>query len=133
MRRVSGRRLAAGAAVLAAAAVAAAGPARAADGPLLPHPGPDGLVWVPERTGDGGAASGGATDRQPMTVTVACQGGGTAEVSLQGTHLFTVDCPADAPGRGSASVPGFRGSWYVGVDTSVDTTRWSLTVTQPDG
>ncbi|WP_407986354.1 hypothetical protein [Kitasatospora sp. CMC57] len=34
-------------AALAACAVAGASPASAAD-VLLPHPGPDGLVWVPE-------------------------------------------------------------------------------------
>ncbi|MGC9543693.1 hypothetical protein [Streptomyces sp. UG1] len=43
-------------------------------GVLLPHPGPEGLVWVEEWTGDGGVASDGAWEKLPTVLTVACEG-----------------------------------------------------------
>jgi hypothetical protein len=116
-----------------------AAPATAADDVLLPHPGPDGLVWVPEMTGDGGVASGGAWDRLPTVLTVACEGGGSVHVTMQsqGTQVaaFPVDCPAGEAGVGSVTMaPGVvrPGSFTVGVDASADTIRWALTVTQPE-
>ncbi|GGQ35569.1 hypothetical protein GCM10010233_61770 [Streptomyces pseudogriseolus] len=82
-----------------AGAVGAAAPAAASDDTLLPHPGPEGLVWVPEWTGDGGVASGGAWDELPTVLTVACRGGGSVAFSMdsqQGRVAdFSVDCPAD--------------------------------------
>ncbi|WP_258312353.1 hypothetical protein ACQ9ZG_33090 [Streptomyces araujoniae] len=139
---MTGVRKTAAVALLAMLGVAAGGlaPAAAATpGELLPHPGPDGLVWVPERTGDGGVVSGGASDRLPTVLTVACEGGGDVRVTMdsQGTQVaaFTVDCPAGSAGVGSVSMdPGVVrwGSFAVGVDASHDAVRWSLTVTQPE-
>ncbi|MFJ3164184.1 hypothetical protein [Streptomyces kanasensis] len=126
--------------LLTAGAMATLGvtPAAAADG-LLPHPGPDGLVWVEERVGDGGVASGGAWDRLPTVLTVACEGAGTVHVTMdsQGYQVadFTVDCPAGTAGMGSVTMdPGVvrPGSFNIGVDASDDTIRWALTVTQPE-
>ncbi|MEV0503082.1 hypothetical protein AB0I84_36570 [Streptomyces spectabilis] len=126
---------------MAAVGVLGAGvsPAAAAGG-LLPHPGPDGLVWVEESTGDGGVVSGGVSERLPTVLTVACEGGGSAAVTMKGQDgvrvaEFTVDCPEGSAGVGSASMdPGAvpRGSFSVEVDTSTQGVRWALTVTQPE-
>ncbi|MFF7361551.1 hypothetical protein [Streptomyces sp. NPDC008125] len=119
-------------------AVLGAGPAAAAGG-LLPHPGPEGLVWVQEMVGDGGVASGGAWDRLPTVLTVACEGDGTLHVMMdsQGYQVadFTVGCPAGTTGMGSVTMdPGVvrPGSFSIGIDASDDTIRWALTVTQPE-
>ncbi|MEV1065679.1 hypothetical protein [Streptomyces sp. NPDC050263] len=116
-----------------------AGPAVAVGDPLLPHPGPDGLVWVQEWTGDGGIASGGAWDGLPTVLTVACEGGGSVRVTMQSKETevaaFSVDCPADSVGVGSATMAAGvvrPGSFTVGVDASSDAVRWALTVTQPE-
>ncbi|MFG2986295.1 hypothetical protein ACGFYQ_34425 [Streptomyces sp. NPDC048258] len=128
-------------ATLAAFAMAGLGavPAVAAGDPLLPHPGPDGLVWVDERTGDGGVASGGAWDGLPTVLTVACEGGGSVRVAMesQGSPVadFAVDCPAGSAGVGSVTMDAGvvqRGSFSVSVDASAENIRWSLTVTQPE-
>nr|WP_253267688.1 hypothetical protein [Streptomyces asoensis] len=127
--------------VLAACALTSAGtvPAAAAGDPLLPHPGPDGLVWVEEWTGDGGVASGGAWEGLPTVLTVACEGGGSVRVTMQSQEAevaaFSVDCPAGSAGVGSATMAAGvvrAGSFTVGVDASADDVRWSLTVTQPE-
>ncbi|MGY4741952.1 hypothetical protein [Streptomyces sp. ATMOS53] len=129
---------------LAACALAGvgAGPAAAADGPLLPHPGPDGLVWVEERTGDGAVASGGAWDGLPTVLTVACEGDGSVRVTMQSQEEeeeevadFSVDCPAGSTGVGSATMPAGvvrPGSFTIAVDASSESVRWALTVTQPE-
>ncbi|MFI7299517.1 hypothetical protein [Streptomyces sp. NPDC050121] len=126
---------------LAACALAGvgAGPAAAAGGPLLPHPGPDGLVWVEERTGDGGVASGGAWDGLPTVLTVACEGDGSVRVTMQSQEAevadFSVDCPAGSTGVGSATMAAGvvrPGSFTIGVDASSQSVRWALTVTQPE-
>ncbi|MFE7278203.1 hypothetical protein [Streptomyces sp. NPDC057623] len=115
-----------------------AAPAAASSDVLLPHPGPEGLVWVPEHTGDGGVASGGAWDTLPTVLTVACEGGGDVRVTMsQETEIaaFSVDCPADGAGVGSVTMdPGVVrfGSFSIGVDASADNIRWALTVTQPE-
>lgn len=115
-----------------------ASPAAASTDVLLPHPGPEGLVWVPEHTGDGGVASGGAWDRLPTVLTVACEGGGDVRVTMsQDTEIaaFSVDCPAGEAGVGSVTMdPGVVrfGSFTIGVDASADNIRWALTVTQPE-
>lgn len=127
-------------ALLAAGAMATAGAAPAvAAGGLLPHPGPEGLVWVQESVGDGGVASGGAWEGLPTVLTVACEGGGAVEVTMesQGSRVadFTVDCPAGAPGVGSVTMEAGMvesGSFTIGVDASDDSIRWALTVTQPE-
>ncbi|MFJ8633734.1 hypothetical protein [Streptomyces sp. NPDC093568] len=116
----------------------ATGPAAASTDVLLPHPGPEGLVWVPEQTGDGGVASGGAWEGLPTVLTVACEGGGQVRVTMsQETEVaaLTVDCPAGKTGVGSVAMdPGVVhfGSFSIGVDASKDDIRWALTVTQPE-
>ncbi|MFE2545729.1 hypothetical protein [Actinacidiphila glaucinigra] len=108
-------------------------------GGLLPHPGPEGLLWVEEWRGDGGAVSGGAWERLPTVLTVACEGGGSVAVTMhwQGEQVaeFSVDCPAGAPGVGSVTMDAGvvrSGSFSVGVDASDENIRWALTVTQPE-
>ncbi|WP_234438165.1 hypothetical protein [Streptomyces sp. 303MFCol5.2] len=127
--------------VLAAGALTGAGtaPAAAVGDPLLPHPGPDGLVWVEEWTGDGGVASGGASNGLPTVLTVACEGGGSVRVTMRSQEAevaaFSVDCPSGSAGVGSATMAAGvvrPGSFTVGVDASADAVRWSLTVTQPE-
>jgi hypothetical protein len=115
------------------------GPAAAADGVLLPHPGPDGLVWVEEQTGDGGVVSGGAYHGLPTILTVACEGGGSVRVTMESQQgevaAFAVDCPAEAAGVGSVTMDAgvvCPGSFSVAVDASAETIRWALTVTQPE-
>lgn len=113
--------------------------AAAAGDPLLPHPGPEGLVWVPEQTGDGGVASGGAWEKLPTVLTVACEGGGDVRVTMRSQETevaaFSVDCPAGTAGVGSVTMDAGvvrNGSFTVGVDASSEEIRWALTVTQPE-
>ncbi|MER5942061.1 hypothetical protein ABT121_32700 [Streptomyces sp. NPDC001928] len=137
MRRTS-RALAVTALVTGALTGVAAGPAAASTDVLLPHPGPDGLVWVEERTGDGGVASGGAWEGLPTVLTVACEGGGDVRVTMsQETEVasFSVDCPAGEAGMGSVTMDAGvvrPGSFVIGIDASSDDIRWALTVTQPE-
>ncbi|MFF8959724.1 hypothetical protein [Streptomyces sp. NPDC014894] len=118
-------------------ALAGAGPA-AASGGLLPHPGPDGLVWAEEFRGDGGLVSGGANTGLPTVLTVACEGGGSLRATMESQQAqvadFTVDCPAGSTGLGSVTMdPGIvRGSFSVGIDASSPEIRWSLAVAQPE-
>ncbi|MEU9176098.1 hypothetical protein AB0C90_04400 [Streptomyces sp. NPDC048550] len=127
-------------AALGAVGLGGAVPASAADGGMLPHPGPDGLVWEEEFRGDGGVASGGATESLPTVLTVACDGGGNVRVTMESNRVgtvaaFDVECPVGGAGVGSATMDAGvvrRGSFTVGVDASTPTTRWSLTVTQPE-
>ncbi|GLW54992.1 hypothetical protein [Kitasatospora phosalacinea] len=137
MRRVA---KALGAAALAVCAVTGlgAGPAGAADGVTLPYPGPDGLVWVNDRVGDGGLVSGGAWSSLPTVLTVACEGGGTVRVTMESQQVevaaFTVDCPVDTAGVGSATMaPGVvTGSFSVYVDASDESIGWAMNVVQPE-
>ncbi|MGP4047707.1 hypothetical protein [Streptomyces sp. 2A115] len=116
-----------------------AGPAAASTDVLLPHPGPEGLVWVEERTGDGGLVSGGAWEGLPTILTVACEGGGSVRVTMESQQVevaaFSVDCPAGAAGVGSVTMQAGvvrPGSFSVAVDASADSIRWALAVTQPE-
>lgn len=120
-------------------AAVATGTAAAEDGGLLPHPGPDGLVWVEEQMGDGGVASGGAHQGLPTVLTVACEGGGGVRVTMESQQVevaaFTVDCPTEAAGVGSLTMEAGvvrPGSFSVAVDASAERVRWALTVTQPE-
>ncbi|WP_369271976.1 hypothetical protein AB5J55_19800 [Streptomyces sp. R11] len=137
MRRTS-RALAVTALVACALTGVAAGPAAASTDVLLPHPGPEGLLWVEEQTGDGGAVSGGAWEGLPTVLTVACEGGGEVRVTMSQeteTAAFSVDCPAGEAGVGSVTMaPGVvrSGSFVIAVDASADDIRWALTVTQPE-
>ncbi|KDN86837.1 hypothetical protein [Kitasatospora cheerisanensis] len=149
---------AAAAAVTVATTAVAAGPAvadqgapaavasdigREGTGEILPYPGPDGLIWIKDWIGNGGAVTGGAYQAgPPVTVTVGCQGSGVAgEAHVTFTPYygdptpveFTVACPADTVGRGTAVVTPEQGrSFHVGVQTSGPDVHWGLTVTQPD-
>ncbi|MDQ1023338.1 hypothetical protein QF035_000920 [Streptomyces umbrinus] len=116
-----------------------AGPATASTDVLLPHPGPEGLVWVEERVGDGGVASGGAWEGLPTVLTVACEGGGSVRVTMESQQVevaaFSVDCPSGAAGVGSVTMEAGvvrPGSFFVAVDASTESLRWALTVTQPE-
>ncbi|GLW71767.1 hypothetical protein Kpho02_40660 [Kitasatospora phosalacinea] len=129
-----------GAAALAVCAVTGlgAGPAAAADGVALPYPGPDGLVWVNDRVGDGGLVSGGAWASLPTVLTVACEGGGTVRVTMRTEQAevaaFTVDCPVGTTGLGSVTLaPGVvQGSFSVYVDAGGAPLGWALQVVQPE-
>ncbi|MEU7124508.1 hypothetical protein [Streptomyces zaomyceticus] len=106
---------------------------------LLPHPGPEGLVWVQEQWGDGGVVSAGVWESLPTVLTVACDGGGALSVTMESQQTqvaaFTVDCAGHEPGRGSVALPAGvvrAGSFSVGVDASSQSVRWALTVTQPE-
>ncbi|MFJ6382456.1 hypothetical protein ACIQI7_20930 [Kitasatospora sp. NPDC092039] len=146
---------AAAAAAVAAIAVTTAAPAVAGEsgalgqgtpgtGEILPYPGAEGLIWIPDWIGDGGAVTGGAyAAGPPVTVTVGCQGGsgGAGEVRVTFTPYygdptpveFTVPCPAETVGTGSAVVTAEQGrSFHVGVAASAADVHWGLTVTQPD-
>jgi hypothetical protein len=127
------------AAAMAVGAVLGGAASAAADDPLLPYPGPDGLVWVPEMTGDGGFVSGGASGGLPTVLTVACEGGGSVAVSMTQHDVevaaFTVDCPVGSAGTGSQEMaPGVvvPGDFAVGIDASSDAIRWSATLVQPE-
>ncbi|GAA2261338.1 MULTISPECIES: hypothetical protein [Kitasatospora] len=121
--------------------LALAGPAAAEQGTgqILPYPGPDGLIWIPEWIGDGGAVTGGASPERPFTVTVGCQGGGSVLVTVS-PHFgdrtpvsFRVNCPVGATAVGSVVLTGEQGrDFYVGVAASDQTVRWGLTATQAD-
>ncbi|MFE7415272.1 hypothetical protein [Streptomyces laurentii] len=114
--------------------------AAAVSGGLLPHPGPDGRLWVEERTGDGGVVSASASEGVLTVLTAACEGGGSIEVTLsQQTQTqiasLTVDCPVGSTGVGSVTIdPGVvkHGDFFVWVDTSRDDIRWGMSVTQPE-
>ncbi|MFB6809357.1 hypothetical protein [Streptomyces sp. NPDC056387] len=135
------RRTALTLAATATALALAAGTAQAAtQGELLPHPGPDGLIWVPEQTGSSGFVSGGLSARLDTYTTFACEGGGSMVVSFtldehpdRNPAPFTLDCPADIPAR--ITIPlgtGLHGGFGAVVTTSTPTLRWAATVVQPE-
>ncbi|MFD8482882.1 hypothetical protein [Kitasatospora sp. NPDC059673] len=152
MKRARFAWVAAVAAVVVAAGPVAAGAVQSGDtdrgtpgtGEILPHPGPDGLIWIPDWIGNGGAVTGGAFQGgPPVTVTVGCQGGNGSAGEARVTYTpyygdttpveFTVSCPADTVGRGSTVVTAEQGrSFSVQVETSSPDVHWGLTVTQPD-
>ncbi|MFJ8041258.1 hypothetical protein ACIRBX_12210 [Kitasatospora sp. NPDC096147] len=112
-------------------------------GEVLPYPGPDGLIWIADWIGDGGAVTGGANPSgPPVTVKVGCQGGAaagsvrvtfTAQYGDPAPTTFTVDCPEGSTGIGTALVTGEQGrSFQIGVEASAPDLHWGLTVTQPD-
>ncbi|GFH39445.1 hypothetical protein [Streptomyces pacificus] len=117
---------------------AGVGPAAATSGGLLPHPGPEGLVWVEEMTGDGGVVSGGAREGLPTVLTVACEGGGSVRATMKQESqvaAFTVRCPVGSGGVDSVAMDAGvvkAGSFTVGIDASDEGIRWALTVTQPE-
>ncbi|MFJ2774256.1 hypothetical protein [Streptomyces sp. NPDC087300] len=91
-----------------------------------------------EQTRDGGVVSAGAWKGLPTVLTVACEGGGSAAVTMESQQIqvaeFTVDCPAGEAGRESVTLtPGaVEVSFTVGINTSTQNIRWALTVTQPE-
>lgn len=135
----SGSRAAALATVAALALAVGTGQASAQE-ELIGHPGPDGLIWVPEQTGSGGFVSGGLATRLDTVIAFACEGGGSIEVAF---HLdnhpdrdpapFTLDCPVGSPAR--VTVPlgsGLGGGFGAGVTASSPSIRWGATVIQPE-
>lgn len=117
------------------------GVAQASDsGELLPHPGPDGVVWVPERTGSGGVVSSGLNRHLDTRITVACEGGGSIEVTFDAQNVpeytpvtFALDCPAGTPAERTVELgSGLSGSFGVQVDTSDPGIRWGLVLAQPE-
>ncbi|MGW2289770.1 hypothetical protein [Streptomyces phaeochromogenes] len=89
--------------------------------------------------GDGGVVSAGAWEELPTVLTVACEGGGSVRVTMESQQVevsaFSVDCPAGAAGVGSVTMEAGvvrSGSFSVAVDTSTESIRWALTVTQPE-
>ncbi|MFD8980337.1 hypothetical protein [Streptomyces sp. NPDC059564] len=122
------------------ALTAGAGQAAAAEGELLPYPGPDGVIWIPEITGSSGFVSGGLNSGLDTFTTFACEGGGTIEVSF---HLenhpdrdpapFTLNCPAGDPASLTLPLgPGLTGGFAATVTTSSPAIRWGATVIQPE-
>ncbi|MEU1816854.1 hypothetical protein ABZ543_16875 [Streptomyces roseifaciens] len=142
----TGMRLAAAAAVM-AAGIAGSGTAVAQgaqwgprEGEVLPYPGAEGLIWIPDWVGEGGAVTGGAIPDRPFTLTVGCQGAGSVQVTFTARYgdtspvTFAVDCTTEGrPGMGSRVLDGEQGrSFDVRVRTSAPAIHWGLTATQAD-
>ncbi|MET9610361.1 hypothetical protein ABZZ17_35685 [Streptomyces sp. NPDC006512] len=139
-RTNKGRKAVTLAAVGAALAMTVGAGQSAADEELIGYPGPDGLIWVQEQTGNGGFVSGGLAPWLDSFTTFACEGGGSIEVVF---HLenhpdrdpapFTLDCPSGTPAR--ITVPlgtGLKGGFVATVTASSPSTRWAATVVQPE-
>ncbi len=112
-------------------------------GQVLPYPGPDGLIWIPEWIGDGGAVTGGANPAGlPVTVTVACLTTDvpaearvtfTAQYGDPAPVTFTTPCLPGTTTTATATVTPEQGrSFFIGVQTSTPDVHWGLTVTQPE-
>lgn len=136
-----GRVAAVTAAAVAMTATLAGGAAQAADGEeLISYPGPDGVVWISERTGSGGLVGGGLSRHLGTELTVACEGGGSVEVTFGADDVpgytpvtFAVDCPAGTPGRRTVQLgEGLYGSISVHVATSDPGIRWGFALVQPE-
>ncbi|MEU7555903.1 hypothetical protein AB0B01_26835 [Streptomyces sp. NPDC044571] len=135
----------AGRALVAAAAMVSvltltAGPAQAAaEGELVGYPGPDGVLWIPEWTGSGGFVSGGLNAHLDTLITVACEGGGSIEVTFrldeepEARAPFSLTCPTGTPA--TVTVPlgtGLHGGFGAAVTTSSPSIRWGTAVIQPE-
>ncbi|MCC0099737.1 hypothetical protein K7B10_34150 [Streptomyces flavotricini] len=122
------------------ALVGGGGVARAADGELVPYPGPDAVVWISEHTGSGGLVSSGLNARLGTEIAVACEGGGSVEVGFEASGTpgsvpvtFTLECPAGAVARRTVQLgDGLSGSFGVQVTASDGGIRWGLAVLQPE-
>ncbi|MEU5387643.1 hypothetical protein [Kitasatospora cineracea] len=112
-------------------------------GQVIPYPGPDGLIWIPEWIGDGGAVTGGANPAGlPVTVTLAClttDAPAEARVTFTAQYgdptpvTFTTPCLPGTTTTATTTVTPEQGrSFYVGVQTSTPDVHWGLTVTQPE-
>ncbi|MFF7077363.1 hypothetical protein [Streptomyces lavendulae] len=127
------------AAAAALALTAGTGQASATEA-LLPHPGPDGLIWIPEITGSSGFVSGGLNSGLDTFTTFACEGGGTIEVSFRlGNHPdrdpspFTLACPTGTPATITVPLgPGLSGGFGATVTASSPSIRWGAVVVQPE-
>ncbi|WP_326591463.1 hypothetical protein OG756_11175 [Streptomyces sp. NBC_01310] len=127
-------------AVAAALAVGVGAGQASAQEELIGYPGPDGLIWVQEQTGNGGFVSGGLASSLDTFTTFACEGGGSIEVAFRlDNHPdrdpapFTLDCPAGSPSR--VTVPlgtGLHGGFGATVTASSPSIRWGATVVQPE-
>lgn len=129
--------LAAAAATL--ALTAGTGQASAAED-LVPYPGPDGVIWIPEITGSSGFVSGGLNSGLDTFTTFACEGGGSIEVSFRlDNHPdrdpapFTLACPTGTPATITVPLgPGLYGGFVAAVTTSSPSIRWGAVVVQPE-
>ncbi|MFI1650628.1 hypothetical protein ACH4XT_27310 [Streptomyces avidinii] len=143
MKQAHGRGKAAAMAALTTALTLtlAVGTAQASSGgEIIGHPGPDGLIWIPEQAGSSGFVSGGLSPRLDTFITFGCAGGGTIEVAFRldnhpdrNPAPFTVDCPDSDPAR--VTVPlgtGLQGGFGAWVTASAPSTRWGATVVQPE-
>ncbi|MFJ2824116.1 hypothetical protein ACIO7M_23825 [Streptomyces toxytricini] len=139
-RMVRGRKAVAVAAVAGALALTVGAGQASAQEELIGHPGPDGLIWVPEQWGSGGFVSGGLHTGLDTYTTFACEGGGSIEVAFRleehpdrNPVPFTLDCPAGSPAR--VTVPlgtGLHGGFGAAVTASSASIRWGATVVQPE-
>ncbi|MGW4231196.1 hypothetical protein ACWEF9_18180 [Streptomyces sp. NPDC004980] len=74
----------------------------------------------------------------PTILTVACEGGGSVQVTMRQQSqvaAFTLDCPSGSVEVGSVTMDAGimkAGSFTVGIDASDESIRWGLTVTQPE-
>ncbi|MEV6950495.1 hypothetical protein [Streptomyces sp. NPDC051183] len=141
MKLVRVAALAAATVAMTAALAGGGGVAQASDGGnLLPHPGPDGVVWLPERTGSGGVVGSGLNRHLDTGLTVACEGGGSIEVTFEAPNLpeytpvtFALDCPAGTPAERTVQLgSGLSGSFGVQVAASDPGIRWGLVLAQPE-
>ncbi|MFF4365874.1 hypothetical protein [Streptomyces sp. NPDC001594] len=135
------RRTALTLALAATALTLATGTAQAADqAELLPYPGPDGVIWVPEQTGSSGFVSGGLSPYLDTYTTFACEGGGSMVVSFtldehpdRNPAPFTLNCPEDTPAQITIPLgPGLHDGFGAVVTTSTPTLRWGAVVVQPE-
>ncbi|MEV7216901.1 hypothetical protein AB0O31_27900 [Kitasatospora cineracea] len=112
-------------------------------GEVIPYPGPDGLIWIPEWIGDGGAATGGASPAGlPVTIAFAClttDAPAEARVTFTAQYgdptpvTFTTPCLPGTTTTATATVTPEQGrSFYIGIQTSAPDVHWGLTVSQPE-
>ncbi|MGW2868589.1 hypothetical protein [Kitasatospora sp. NPDC001225] len=113
----------------------AAVPGQPGTGEILPHPGPEGLIRIPDWIGDGGAVTASVNPSQPFTFTLGCRGGGSVDVHIGGAAPvdFTVQCPVDSTGVGSVEVPARPGrDLLFTAHTSDPSIHWGMYATQAD-
>ncbi|MGW3073311.1 MULTISPECIES: hypothetical protein [unclassified Kitasatospora] len=104
-------------------------------GEILPDPGPEALLWIPDWIGDGGAVTASVNPSLPFTFTLGCRGGGSVDVHIGGEAPadFTVQCPTDSTGIGSVEVPARPGrDLLFTAHTSDPSIHWGMHAVQAD-